>query len=466
MDKSSALRDYLLVLRRRWWLVAGAVIVTLVVAMVASYAATPMYKATAQLRYQKQADISAAISGATVVTSTLESKLEIATYANLMSSEEMRVLAKKQAPSLDLTRDNVQVSAEYVEDTNVMTVSAVSADPETAQRAANAYSTAFVRSRTEAIVRQYREAEGIVEDKLERFTVQQKADKDPAYVSLLGRLEDLRVLEAAATGNFVIAAEAQLPTEPFTPNHMRDAVIAIMIGFIVGIGLVALAEQLDVRAHSVEDITDLLGLPVIGRLPRLGKDPMARGGLQVVSQPQGPVSEAFRMVRSNLEFVDVDGDVKSILFTSCSQSEGKTTTVCNLAVTLARSGKHVIVVDADLRRPHVHTMFKLQNRVGISTVVTGQSSLENAPAAHSRIAVQGLQPRFAPSCSHPGRCRPTRARSSPRAGWRPSSASSRPRPTSCSSTRRRSSLSATRRPWRATSRASSWWPGSTRSRRR
>jgi capsular exopolysaccharide synthesis family protein len=391
VDKGSAVREYLVVLRRRWWLIAVAVAAALAVALVVSFTTTPLYRASTQLRYQKQPDLASAISGATVMTSSLDAKQEINTYSNLMDSAEMRTAASAEAPQLDLTASRVQVSSVYVEDTNVMVLSAVSSDPALAMNAANAYANAFVDARKAAIRLQYYDARMIIKRKLSRFSEAQIAANDPSYVSLLGRLQDLGVFKAAATGNFVVASVAELPTEPFKPNHVRDAAIAGLVGLIAGIGLVALAEQLDVRVHSVEDIAQITGLPVIGRLPRIGKEAAAKGDLPVVSQPQGPLSEAFRMVRGNLEFVDVDGDLKTILFTSCTQSEGKTSTVCNLAVTLARSGKSVVVVDADLRRPRVHALFGLQNRIGVSTVVTGQSSLEDSLQCIPGAPQQGQQ---------------------------------------------------------------------------
>jgi capsular exopolysaccharide synthesis family protein len=97
--------------------------------------------------------------------------------------------------------------------------------------------------------------------------------------------------------------------------------------------------------------------------------------LAVASDPTGPSAEAFRMLRGNLEFVAVDVELKSILFTSARQGEGKTTTAGNLALMLARAGKRVIVVDCDLRRPRLHTYFGLQNKTGLSTLLTGHGTV-------------------------------------------------------------------------------------------
>ena len=157
----------------------------------------------------------------------------------------------------------------------------------------------------------------------------------------------MRLLKEAATGNFVPAAKAELPIEPILPQHTRDLMIGILIGFVLGVGAVVLLEQLDVRIHTVDDMSLLLGLPVIGRLPH--RRDKAKDSLATLSEPSGPVAEAFRMLRGNLEFVDVDDEVKAIVFSSATQGEGKTTTLCNLALTLARAGKRVLIADCDLR---------------------------------------------------------------------------------------------------------------------
>jgi Mrp family chromosome partitioning ATPase len=114
------------------------------------------------------------------------------------------------------------------------------------------------------------------------------------------------------------------------------------------------------------------------RLPQVPKGLAGAGGLVTLHEPDGPGAEAFRVLRGNLDFVGVDGEVRSILITSCTQGEGKTSTVCNLAVALATAGKRVVVVDADMRRPRVHAYFDLPNRTGLSTVVAGKVRLGEA----------------------------------------------------------------------------------------
>jgi non-specific protein-tyrosine kinase len=162
------------------------------------------------------------------------------------------------------------------------------------------------------------------------------------------------------------------------PQHTRDLMLGLLIGLVLGIGAVTLLEQLDIRVHSQDEFAEGTGMPMLGRLPRVGKEVAKDASLLVLDEPDGPTAEAFRMLRGNLDFINVDGEIQSIMVSSPSQGEGKSTTVCNLAVTLARTGKHVIVVDCDLRRPRVHHYFGMKNRHGVSTVVTGHASVGDA----------------------------------------------------------------------------------------
>ena len=114
---------------------------------------------------------------------------------------------------------------------------------------------------------------------------------------------------------------------------------------------------------------------MLARVPRLSREQTKSPKLVTLEHPADPVAESFRLMRTNLAFMDVDGTVKSLLVTSSLQGEGKSVTVANLAVTLALAGKKVIVVDADLRRPRQHRLFGLENEVGASNVAVGEADL-------------------------------------------------------------------------------------------
>ena len=220
-------------------------------------------------------------------------------------------------------------------------------------------------------------ADGVdaLKKKLSRY--QGAAKKSTEYLVMQQRLQDLELLAATVTGNFRVLVPAAVPQTPVSPTPIRDALLGFVVGLIVGVGIALLLEQLDTRLRHVDDAGRILRQPVLGRIPRISKALLGESAVVALTHPDGHPAEAFRLLRTNLEFMRVDGVVQSLLVTSSVQGEGKSVCVANLAVSLALGGKKVTVVDADLRRPRQQQYFGLDNRRGVSTVVTGQTSLED-----------------------------------------------------------------------------------------
>ena len=186
---------------------------------------------------------------------------------------------------------------------------------------------------------------------------------------------DLQILRETATGNFRVLVPATVPETPIAPKPLRSAILGFGVGLFAGIGLAFLLEQFDTRVRRPDDVAAMLRQPVLARVPRLSREQTKSPKLVTLEHPADPVAESFRLMRTNLAFMDVDGTVKSLLVTSSLQGEGKSVTVANLAVTLALAGKKVIVVDADLRRPRQHRLFGLENEAGASNVAVGEADL-------------------------------------------------------------------------------------------
>ena len=256
---------------------------------------------------------------------------------------------------------------------NVVAVLATSEDPELSAAAAQAYADSFVDWRKERMLNQIGEAEAAVRAEIRDYPEAAKESSD--YVILQQRLRDLQILGATATGNFRVLVPASVPEDPIEPQPLRNALLGLGVGLLLGIGLAFLLEQLDTRVRRPEDVVEALRQPILARIPRLSREQMKSPTLVTLSHPADPVAEAFRLMRTNLAFMDVDSKVKSILVTSSLQGEGKSVTVANLAVTLALGGKKVVVVDADLRRPRQHRLFGLPNETGASSVAVGEAEL-------------------------------------------------------------------------------------------
>jgi Mrp family chromosome partitioning ATPase len=156
-------------------------------------------------------------------------------------------------------------------------------------------------------------------------------------------------------------------------------VVGLLFGLLLGCGLAFLREALDTRVRSTEEIAERLGLPLLARLPRPSAELRRDDRLVMVSDPDGLNAEGFKILRANVDFARTQTGATTLLVTSALEGEGKSTTVANLAVALARAGQRVVLVDLDLRRPFIHNFFNLKGP-GVAQVATGSATLEEALA--------------------------------------------------------------------------------------
>jgi capsular exopolysaccharide synthesis family protein len=206
----------------------------------------------------------------------------------------------------------------------------------------------------------------------------------------------LSVTQAAAGAQMVFPATA--PSSPFSPSRLSDALIALFVGLAAGCALVLVWEHLDDHIRKKEDL-----LPVIGTVPVLGLIPVVhkwkaknKPYLVILGQPTSPTAEAYRVLRTTLQFVSLERAASVIQVTSPSTGDGKTTTVANLAVAMAAAGQRVTIMCCDLRRPRVHLFFDLSNDVGVTSVISGEATLESAlqevPGLPLKVLSSGPKP--------------------------------------------------------------------------
>jgi polysaccharide biosynthesis transport protein len=374
-----SLRAYLRVIARWKWPVIAVTLLITVAGTAYTWTRTPMYTATTQLLYVKQIDIANPLAQSFIDTTAQQAEIESAPA--VIASSQVRADAEKLMKSASVSAGySVSVALQPGVNnnySNVVGVSAVSADSETAADAANAYAEAFIAWGRDSARAQVGDAIDVVKGQLTALAdtgVQQGSE----YKSLQQSLQQLELLQASDSGSFKSITAASPPSAPFAPDKRRGISLAFAAGLVLGMGLAFLLEQFDTRVHGDEQIADLLDLPVIGHLPPLGRKNRDKGVLQTLSDPSGASAEAFRVLRSNLDFVSIDGDLKTLLVASSVQGEGKSTTACNLAVSMALMGKRVILVDADLRSPRVHTYMGVPNSVGVSSVMARRVDVAQA----------------------------------------------------------------------------------------
>lgn len=182
--------------------------------------------------------------------------------------------------------------------------------------------------------------------------------------------------EAASVVTASVLTPATVPSTPVSPRPPLNLALGLLVGLAVGVGAAVAKETLDTTVKTPEELTERFGLATLAVVPY--DEAALRQPLVVGGRPGEPRVEAFRQLRTSLQFVDVDRTPRSIVVTSCIPGEGKSTTAANLGVTLAAAGQQVVLVDADLRRPRLAEYFGLVGAVGLTDVLSGQIALEDA----------------------------------------------------------------------------------------
>jgi len=195
------------------------------------------------------------------------------------------------------------------------------------------------------------------------------------HANLLSSYENIRLSRLRSTSNIVSVEPAVTPTIPVHPKPFTNAVLGAIVGLLLAGGIAFLIEYLDDSIKNPEDVERLLGIPVLGYIAEVASG--KSNSMNIASHPRSPVAEAFRSLRTNLEFAGINQPLHSILVTSAGPGDGKTTISANLASIFAQGGKRVTLIDADLRRPAIHRFFKLDNHVGLTDVFRERLSLEN-----------------------------------------------------------------------------------------
>jgi succinoglycan biosynthesis transport protein ExoP len=206
--------------------------------------------------------------------------------------------------------------------------------------------------------------------------------------TVLARLKEVEVIHGYDASNVHRIGGVEASPGPVRPRRLLSLLIALFGGLVVGGGLAFAVEHLDRTIKTAGDVTRWLSLPVLGAVPRLEGRRKARGPVdQETLDPRSALSEAFRTVRTALVFSDVGRDMRSLSVTSTAPEEGKSLVSINLAASFARSGKRVLLVDADLRRPRLQHAFEIEVEEGFSSWLLGARELHELVVP---TAIEGL----------------------------------------------------------------------------
>ncbi|WP_328351386.1 polysaccharide biosynthesis tyrosine autokinase [Mycobacterium sp. NBC_00419] len=327
------LQEFIKVLRARWITVAAALTAALLAAATVTLLTTPLYQASTRLFVSTSAgqSLSDAYQG------TLFSQERVLSYTQLLKGE---TLAKRTIDKLGLDMKpsalTKRITASAKQDTVLIDLQVLDASPLRARDIANALSDEFVK-------------------------MVKELETPPD-----GRKPDARV---------IVEQRATIPESPVVPKTSRNIALGLVAGVLLGVGLAILRDRLDNSVKDRETLEDITGVGLVGNIPA-DKERRKDAAIAFDKESSG-ISEAFRKLRTNLQFLAVDNPPRVILVASSLPNEGKSTTAINLALVLAEAGHTVVLVDGDMRKPMLDKYLNLVGTAGFSTVLSGAAEIDD-----------------------------------------------------------------------------------------
>lgn len=327
------LRDLLSVLRARWIVIVAATLIGGLLALGMSLLTPPSYQAKVQF----YVTVAGGDSAAAAYQGSLGAQQRVQSYAALVKSTDItQQVVDTAGADLAPTRVAGQTTATADAKTVLLNVAVTDSDPQRALQLAEGFGEVL----PEAINR-----------------LETPDGGGPALAKL------------------TVVNPPALPTSPIAPKTEQNVAIGIVLGLLAGIGVALLINAFDRRVKSSEQLESIAGKPVVGSIPFRKAEDKERSAEHIVPFREGhsPAAEAFRRLRTNLQFLNVDNPPRVFVLTSSVATEGKSETAINLSLALAESGNRVLLIEADLRRPLVVSYMSMPDKVGLTNILSGQA---------------------------------------------------------------------------------------------
>ncbi len=367
-DESLDIRAYLHILRRWWWILVLGLTSTALVAFFVSNSMTPIYDAAVRILVR-----GGQTPGAPSLTEIQASQQLARSYGDLIKTRPILEKVIEQL-SLPYGPGRLLGKIDISSPRSLIEIKASDPDPRLAAQIANTTAQVFI---DDFFVRQFAHIAQF-QSSLSQYGITQ----EPAIIAA----------QASTLTTLIIVEEALPPASPSRPQTPLNVIIGSMLGLFVAGFVVFLLEQMDNRIKSLEELNALTGMPNLGSVqyqsPKEGAGPI----IAAEEHRQSALTESFKFLRTNLEFAALDtGGVKTLLVTSSTPGEGKTTTAANLATSLAKEGESVVLVDADLRRPNLHRVLGISRDKGLTNLLLGNASVEEV-LVQTQVASLGFIP--------------------------------------------------------------------------
>jgi Mrp family chromosome partitioning ATPase len=373
-NRPTTVADYFAIIRRRKWAVIVPPIVAGVAAFFVSASQSPLYHASAQMLVNR----TSVVSAVTQITdpSVLDAQRFLATEATIGRSPELARRVAEQIPGMTAGKVLKETSITPSSDRDLLTVGADDGRYGTAIRLANVYANQFAEYTKETRVGYIDQAVADLQTKLASLRANGQAGS-VLYANLSQTASELQTVGRLLAGNTTLLRGAG-DAAKVRPRPARDTVIAVAFGLMIGLALAFLAEALDRRVRNEHELDEVLQLPLLSRIPKPSRQLQKTNDLIMLEAPASAHAETYRKLRTSLQFVNPEESARTIMVTSAVSQEGKSTTIANLAVALARANRRVVLVDLDLRAPILSRLFDVPGRPGITDVAVNRATLTQA----------------------------------------------------------------------------------------
>lgn len=391
------LRSYLKVLSLRRWILIATLLTVVGATAVVTWRLTPIYEGVALVEIQPTSTSSSEASRA--LEALVDPTRGLQTQVSLAQSQEAlnRAARELRLSSTDDLSDALAV--ELQPDTQILEIRVEHERPDEARAWANAVAAAYLDFRRDSVLenssKRREKINADIEQTQQRITdIDIQSEQDPAaaaglraerdrelvrLTALQASLDELPDPDGTQLSGGRIITPAELPTDPVRPKKLLNLALSLVVGSLLGLGLVLVAENLDDRLKNPEEVEERVGAPVLGYVPFVKEwSESQRSRVAISSATASGAAEAYRTLRANLRFVSLEKPLRTILVTSPVAGAGKSTTAANLAAALAQDGSKVVLVSADLRRPSIHKIFGLSNSKGIVNILDPEFPLIEA----------------------------------------------------------------------------------------